>query len=286
MTYQYFYNLKSSVDSRKVLNPVDPVHSFHSVPGFFCIAHRGASYYAPENTMPAFQKAVEMEVDMIEMDITLTRDNIPVIFHDKFLHRTTNGKGDIQNFYERELKELDAGSWFGTRYAGTKIPNLEDIFRWAKGTVALNIEIKKESVKKSQKGGVEEIIYSLLDTYEMSGQVILSSFSTVALKAFQRLDPNLKTAALLNPYSAGSPKSIRFMKSVGARGVNILLRQMRSRLMKVAKKEHIPVWVYTIDDEIEMKRAIKKGATGIFTNRPDSLRKIVIEELQGRKMQG
>lgn len=282
---QYSYILKSTVDSRKVLNPVEPAHSFHSAPGFFCIAHRGASYYAPENTLPAFQKAVELKADMIELDVTLSRDKIPVVFHDKFLHRTTNGKGDIQNFYERELKELDAGSWFGIEYAGTKIPKLEDVLGWAKGSIALNIEIKKESVKNGQKGGVEEIVFSLLDTYKMSDQVILSSFSTVALKSFQRLDSNLKTAALLNPYSVGSPRSIRFMKSVGARGVNMLLRQMRSRLMKAAKREHIPVWVYTIDDEIGMKRAIKKGATGIFTNRPDSLRKVVVEELQGRKVQ-
>lgn len=284
MTNQYSYILKSSVESRKVLNPVEPVHSFQSAQGFFCIAHRGGSFYAPENTMPAFQKAVELKADMIELDVTLTRDKIPVVFHDKFLHRTTNGKGNIQNFYERELNELDAGSWFDIEYTGTKIPKLEDVLRWAKGSVALNIEIKKEAVRKGQEDGVEEIICSLLDTYEMRDQIVVSSFNTIVLKKFQRMGLVVNTAALLSPYSIGSPKSIRVMKSIGASGVNILLRQMRSGLMNLAKKEHIPVWVYTVDDEIEMKHAIEKGATGIFTNKPDSLRKVVTEELKGRKI--
>lgn len=283
MTNQHIYTLKSSVQSRKVLNPIEPVHSFQSAHGFFCIAHRGASYYAPENTLPAFQKAIEMKADMIELDVTLTRDKIPVIFHDKNLHRTTDGKGIIRNFYEHELRDLDAGSWFGTKFVGTKIPNLEEILRWAKGTVALNIEIKKEAVETNQKDGVEERICSLLDTYEMSDQVVLSSFSPVALKRFQRIDPNLSTCTLLSPYSFGSPKSIRIMKAMGANGLNMLPRQMRGMLMKLVKKEEIPVWVYTIDQETEMKRAIKKGATGIFTNRPDVLRSIALEELTGHK---
>lgn len=271
MSQTYFHTLNTTEGPRFVANPIIPVSSSHSVPGFFNIAHRGASFYAPENTFPAFQKAVEMNADMIELDVTLTRENIPVVFHDRKLHRTTNGKGEIGNYFERELKELDAGLWFDPEYSEIRIPSLEDVLKWASGTIALNIEIKKEAVMPERKNGITELIYELVTEYEMSEQVVISSFSEEALKRFRVLSPAVATAYLINPYALGTPKVYDLMKKMNACGLNMTPRQMRNRLMRVVKKNCVPVWVYTVDDELEMNRTIKKGATGIFTNRPDVL---------------
>jgi len=142
------------VGLRNVKNPIDPFSPFQSAEGFFNIAHRGASYYAPENTMASFKLASEMNADMIELDVTLTRDNIPVVFHDRKLSRTTDGKGNISRYLLRELRELDAGLWFSELYKGTRIPTLEEVLEWASGTIALNIEIKKEAVSGNHKIGV------------------------------------------------------------------------------------------------------------------------------------
>lgn len=278
MADNHLFILETSGGSRKVVHSIDPVHPFQTISGFFCIAHRGASSYAPENTMPAFQKAVEMKADLIELDVTLTRDNIPVVFHDKNLERTTNGMGQIQNFYLREIRELDAGSWFSSDYKNVSIPTLENLLLWAKGRIALNIEIKKEAVRPNRHGGIEDMLIELLDDFEISNQVIVSSFNTMALQRLQQKAPGIKTAALLSQYSMGTPKALRVMKKTGARGLNMLPRQMGKQLMKIAARDHIPVWVYTIDDESKMRYVIRRGATGIFTNKPDVLRRVVAQE--------
>ena len=267
---------------RDVNNPIEPVSPYKSAPGFFNIAHRGASYYAPENTMPAFKLAVEMNADMIELDITLTRDGIPVVFHDQKLDRTTNGTGNIQHFLSRELGELDAGLWLNKEFTGTRIPTLENVLEWASGTIALNIEIKKEAILKSIKPGIAEITCELVEQFGMTDQVVISSFSDEALIKSRNASPKIPTAHLINPYSWGSKRNLKLMKKLGAVGLNLKHRQMRSRLMKQAELDKYPVWVYTVDDKEEMKKVIEKGATGIFTNRPDVLSKVASSVLVER----
>ena len=257
-----------------MVNLVNPVFPFQSAGGFFNIAHRGASFYAPENTMPAFQLAQEMKADMIELDITLSRDSVPIVFHDQKLDRTTDGRGLIRQYLSRELKELDAGIWLGSEFKNTRIPTLEDVLHWASGSIALNIEIKKEAVDQHSEYGVVEFVSELVSGFEMTDQVIISSFSNEALIRSQKVSPGIPTAHLLNPYFWGSLKDLRLMKKLGAGGLNMKHRQMRPGLMNRAKKESLPVWVYTVDDEDEMRTVIEKGATGIFTNKPDILLKI------------
>ncbi len=264
---------------REVNNPIRPVSSFQSAPGFFNIAHRGASFNAPENTMPAFQMALEMGADMIEFDVTLTRDQIPVVIHDQTLDRTTSGKGGIQQYLSRELSELDAGIWFSKSFENTRIPTLEQILNWAFGKIALNIEIKKEAFIKDKESGIVEFISELVLEYDMAEHVIISSFSAEALIRCRKVMPKIPTAYLISPYSWGSRRNLRLMKKLSASGLNLKHKQMRPSLMKQAKSERLPIWVYTVDDEEEMKKVIEKGATGIFTNRPDILNEVASSTL-------
>src|SRR5699024_5745889 len=107
------------------------------------IAHRGASTYAPENTLAAFQKALDQQANGIELDVRLTKDNVPVICHDATVNRTSNGKGYIHNMTVSQLKKLDFGASFSNKYKGEMIPTLEETLTLiGDASITLHIEIK------------------------------------------------------------------------------------------------------------------------------------------------
>lgn len=263
--------------SRSVLNSVTPIQKFHSADGFFVIAHRGASIDAPENTMPAFKRAHSLRADMIELDVLLTRDSIPVVLHDDTLNRTTSGTGSVSNIFFRELQELDAGLWFSDKYKDTRIPSLQTVLRWAKDRISVNIEIKgsNDGGKKSE---VEEAVFELVNQYAMREHVVISSFSCDAIKRVKKISPQIATAYLNSEYSFGTPRNYEKMLKCGANGINLKPWQMKKDLMDRLKDHEIPVWIYTINEEIMMRDVIRKGATGIFTDRPDLLRRVVLDE--------
>src|SRR5687767_2537589 len=107
------------------------------------IAHRGASFYAPENTMAAFRKAAQLGVNWVEFDVVATKDGMPVVFHDDELNRTTNGVGMLSDYSHAYLQTLDAGSWFDARFAGETIPTLAQVLTFlAEMKLNANIELK------------------------------------------------------------------------------------------------------------------------------------------------
>src|SRR5271169_5978050 len=110
------------------------------------IAHRGFSEEAPENSLAAFQKAIEANADMIELDVRLSSDGEFIVFHDKKLNRTSEGRGMLKSFSAQELKELDNGSWFSRKFSRERIPLLKDILPLTKRGIGINIEIKPDIV--------------------------------------------------------------------------------------------------------------------------------------------
>ena len=264
--------------SRSVINRVSPVQKFNSVDGFFVIAHRGASFDAPENTMPAFKRAHLLKADMIELDVLLTRDSIPVVLHDDTLDRTTNGNGQVSEMFFRELQELDAGQWFSEDFRDTRIPSLQTVLRWAKDKIALNIEIKGKNQGSGQLTGIEEAVLGLVDQYEMREHVVISSFSCGAIKRVKEISPDAATAYLISEYRYGTPRDYERMINCRADGLNLKARQMNKDLMEILKKNETPAWVYTVNREMIMRDAIESGVTGIFTDRPDLLRRVVLDE--------
>lgn len=263
-----------------VKNSVVPPRGFKAIEGFFVIAHRGASHYAPENTMTAFKKAHLMKADMIELDVLLTRDGVPVVIHDTTLNRTTTGSGAVNSYLSRELAELDAGSWFDPSFSSARIPKLEAVMIWACDNIALNIEIKGRSSGKQTEHRVEEIVIDLIDHYNMRSSVLVSSFNRPVLHRIKQMEPGIATALLNGQYSYGTLRAFRRMKNVGADGLNLLPRQMKGPLMNRLKHSGTPIWIYTVNKESDMRRVIRKGATGIFSNRPDLLRRVVTDEFQ------
>src|SRR6266704_6290544 len=112
------------------------------------IAHRGASARAPENTLAAFAEAVRLGANAIELDVHLTADGVPVVIHDGTVDRTTNGRGEVAAMTLKDLRRLDAGAWFSSRFRGERIPTLEESLEFARGRCAMNVEIKEPPARK------------------------------------------------------------------------------------------------------------------------------------------
>lgn len=241
------------------------------------IAHRGFSGKAPENTMSSFIKAVESGADMIELDVTLSKDGEVVVIHDKTLNRTTNTKGKVLDFNLEELKKLDAGSWFSKDFKNEKIPTLEEVLNYTKDKILVNIEIKKYSVKRLKKyDGIEEKVVNLVKKYEMEDKVLISSFNKIALKRVNEFNPNIKTALLYRLRI--SNRIIKTGLKNSFYSFNQGKRLFTKKGFALASKNGFRVNIYTINSEKELKKFVDIGVNGIITNYPDRLIKILDSE--------
>lgn len=226
------------------------------------IAHRGASAYTPENTLPAFEQALELGVDMIELDVHMSRDGELVVIHDATLERTTNGRGRIREKDLYQLKALDAGSWFSPLFSGIKIPTLREVLDLAKGKVQLDIEVKRR--------GIEERVVNLLRDYSFFDQVLITSFDHKALLRIKKLEPSIRTGALL----AMRPKD---MVATARRAKSDILciehSLMREGDIKACHREGVSLYLWTVNDPRRMEHLIDLGVDGIITDYPDVLRR-------------
>ncbi len=247
---------------------------------FLVIAHRGASYYAPENTMSAFRMADEMNADMIELDVQLSKDGIPVVFHDAKLNRHTNGKGFISSFLFNELRQLDAGKWFSIEYQGEKIPSLKEVLEWTSGKMMVNIEIKREAVSDSVDGGVEEKVVELVRQTGMEKQVIISSFDYRAVKRIKKIEPQIFTGLLYHKKSSKKSSPIQLMKDSVADFFHCSKSEMNNKWRTELESEGKRFLIYTVNRKSEMKKWIKKGAFGIFSDKPNLLREVTDQNLR------
>lgn len=243
--------------------------------GFTIIAHRGASAYYPENTMAAFRGAVAMDAEMIELDVLLSKDGVPVVFHDAHLDDHTNGSGKVSDYSFEKLKELDAGSWFDKRFAGEQIPTLEEVLQFASGTIALNIEIKTEAVTNELRGGVEEKSLALVRKYDMTNHVLFSSFDYRAVAHLKELAPEISAAVLYNNRWPNHKLPHELINEYEADAFNCSYRELTKKRLASLRNYNIPSFVYTVDSKSRMRKLIAAGVNGIFTNKPDLLRKVV-----------
>lgn len=246
--------------------------------GFVVIAHRGASAYYPENTMSAFRGAVAMNAEMIELDVMMSSDGVPVVFHDALLDDHTNGSGPLKNYTLQELQALDAGSWFDSTFAGETIPTLEQVLEYASGKIALNIEIKTEAVTDEVKGGVEEKSLALVREFGMENHVLFSSFDYRAVAHLKDLATEMPAALLYEEQQSDSMLPSELIAKYNADAFNCSFRQLNKQRLRDIKAHNIPVFVYTVDRKSRMKKLLRKGISGIFTNKPDLLLEVVDRE--------
>lgn len=229
------------------------------------IAHRGASGHAPENTLAAFERAVELGAGFIETDLHLTRDARFVAIHDHTLERTTNGRGAVSDFTLAELRELDAGKWFDRQFSGQRMPTLEEILAFArKHDVVFYFEIKYEAA-----WGMHNALVAALQTPENAARSIVLSFEPATLLAMRRLDASIMMGLLVEE---AKPDLVPTAVNVGARQLCPRWDLVTRELVEQAHRADMHVVTWTVNEPEKMRAAMDAGVDGIMTDVPDRLR--------------
>ncbi len=231
----------------------------------FVQAHRGASGYAPENTMASFKMALVMNADYLELDVHLTKDGHLVILHDETVDRTTDGKGAVKNMTLAEIKKLDAGAKFDKKFKGEKIPTLEELLKTFAGKIKFNIEIKGE--------GCEESVVKLIQKYKIEKDVMVSSFHHEYLQKVKELEPSIVTAGLVMM----GPKIKHLKNTIKADYLNIHESFLTKAIYDKAREIGLGVIVWTVNEKENMKRFTQLGVDGIITNYPDAAVQVIAE---------
>ena len=232
------------------------------------IGHRGASAYAPENTIAAFQKAYELGCRFVEFDVMLSQDGEPFVIHDTSLKRTTNGRGDVGQVSAEYLHSLDAGSWFSSAFAGEKIPTLQAVIQWltAFGMHA-NIEIKPYPKCMEQ---TTLAVLMHINRYWPSDKKppLVSSFDREALALCRHLAPELPLGFLLDKWENDWLKKAQEIQCFS---VHLSGRIATEKRIAAISKEGYQVYVYTIDRKRQAFKLLNWGANALFSNYPDLL---------------
>ncbi|MCP3025777.1 glycerophosphodiester phosphodiesterase [Halobacillus sp. A5] len=226
-------------------------------------AHRGASKLAPENTMAAYQLASESGADGIEIDVQLTKDRIPVLIHDENVRRTTNGTGFVQDYTLNQIKKLDAGSWFSTKYSDCSIVTLEEFLCWFKfKPLELNLELKTNVIEYKD---IESLVYESLRRHNMLKRTVISSFNLNSVKRIHEIDPQIDTAFLT---STKRQNLAEYAWNQGSSSLHVKYRLLDKNLIKQCRKLEMPLRVYTINRPSYMEKCFKIECDGIFTDVP------------------
>lgn len=233
------------------------------------IAHRGASKLAPENTMPAFIKAIEQGCDGIECDINITKDGEFIVMHDDTVDRTTNGHGYVISKTLQELKGLDAGAYFSKEYKGTTIPTLDEVLKLViQNNIIINLDIKFKHIE------VVDKIIEVIHKYNYEDKTIIGSFNESFLMRSKQIEERIQTQVCFFWTTKNIKKYLKKSK-VNIVCPHFLYVLYKSKLyVRLLQSKGKLVQVFTVDSESLMKKMIKKDVNGIITNRPDTLNKL------------
>ncbi|KGE19113.1 glycerophosphodiester phosphodiesterase [Paenibacillus wynnii] len=233
-------------------------------------AHRGASAVCPENTMVAFRRGLELGATGIETDVQMTNDGKLVLIHDEKLERTTTGTGYVKDHTLEELQKLDAGSWFGRDFGGETLPTLEDLLQLLQGQdIILNIELKNGVFLYP---GMEEKVIEAVKAFNMSEQVLLSSFNHYSLAYCKRLAPEIRTGIL---YMEGLYRPWDYAATIGATALHAYHYAVIPEFVSEAAEHGVDYHPFTVNDPERMKVLLEAGVSGIITDYPDVLAKLL-----------
>lgn len=233
------------------------------------IAHRGFSGIAPENTLAAFQKAIDAGIEYFELDIHKTKDDSVVVIHDSSVNRTSsNGmKGKVEEMTYAELSQVRVGysGKFGDEFKAEKVPTLREALQLAKGKIKVCLEIKVT--------GAEEQVMQTLTDLKMKDEVIIFSFLYPALAKVRQLDENIDILYLMGSADETTIDYAKVIKAqaIGAGGGNPLTKGYVDKV----HANGLEIWRWTVDDEAAMKELISIGVDGIISNFPDRALKLI-----------
>jgi glycerophosphoryl diester phosphodiesterase len=228
------------------------------------IAHRGASGHAPENTLAAFKRALTLGATFIETDLQLTRDSRFVAMHDPTVDRTTNGQGKVHDMTLAEIRRLDAGSWFGSAFAGEKVPTLDEILEFSKKNDAVfYLELKPGG----SWGGEHALIGALRESGEIRRAAVIS-FDPEILANLRRIEPTMMTGLL---YEGQLEQPIEKALEVGARQLAVRGDLVKPKLLQEARKKDLQVICWTVNHPAHIRTLMAAGVDGIMSDYPDRL---------------
>ncbi|CAG0981876.1 glycerophosphoryl diester phosphodiesterase [Anaerolineales bacterium] len=229
------------------------------------LAHRGDKNHAPENTLPAFEQAIQKGADGVELDVKLTGDGHVVVIHDSTVDRTTDGRGRVASLTLEAIRELDAGKWFDEKFSGAKIPLLEEVFEAVGRDKLINIELKNYSTPFND---LVLRVCELIKRHNNQGQIILSSFYSSNLKIALQILPEVSRALLAMPGPAGLwARSFGFMfgdYQALHPHISNATREQVQRAHRLKRRVH----VWTANTPGEVVRLRDWGFDGIMTDDP------------------
>lgn len=238
------------------------------------VGHRGAPEDAPENTVPAFEEAVEAGADMVEVDVQLSADGVPFLFHDDTPERTTNVdevfpdrvEDPITSFTWDELQQLDAGTWFRGGFEGTTIPSLDDVAAAVGPDVGVDIELKSPE----NSPGLVEAVVEALGTEAWADLVagdlvIVSSFDIEATRAFSEQLPDVPAWPIIDEIP-----DQQWVDDVAdhAAGIKADYRYLTAETYAYAEAADLPVWAWTVNNLTDLPELVDLGVTAIVTDAP------------------
>ena len=227
------------------------------------IAHRGASAYRPQNTLPAFDLAVAQRADMIETDLHRTRDGAIVVTHDEEL-AGLGGVGEIAGASLAEIRALDAGD-------GERVPTLDEILDRVGDQIPFNLELKR--AVRADYEGLEAQALAAVRSRALLARTLWSSFYDSVLGRLRALAPDARLALLVS--SRYPIRILERSRELGAEAINPEASIVSAALVDEAHAAGLAVYVFTVDDLGEMQRLLALGVDGLFTNYPDRMRALV-----------
>lgn len=233
------------------------------------IGHRGCAGYAPENTLEAIHTAADMGIDWVELDVKLTKDEVPIIFHDETLERTTNTSGNVAEKTYKELKELDCGSWYGESFIGVKIPTLEEAIEvLIDRGLGLNLEIKPCPGRERD---TAEVALDLLSTiWDDHDRLLISSFQHVSLESAMEIAEDWHRGFLLPeewPENWAEMAEYLQVSTINVNASSIKREQIESA-MDMEKQ----ILAYTVNEPDQARVLQSWGVDGFFSDTPDVIK--------------
>jgi len=237
------------------------------------IGHRGAAGYAPENTIESIHTAADMGVEWVELDVKLTKDEVPIIFHDDTLERTTNGSGMVAQTLYNDIKELDCGSWYGESFIGVHIPTLEEVIDvLIERDLGLNLEIKPCPGREKE---TAEVALDLLSTiWDDHDRLLISSFEHVSLESAYDIANDWHRGLLLPEEWPENWQELAKYLQVSTINVNAssVTREQVEDVMDMEK----PVLAYTVNDPQQARTLQSWGVDGFFSDTPDLIKEVIL----------
>lgn len=246
------------------------------------ISHRGANLVAPQNTIVAFQKSMEIGCDGFETDIHLTKDGIPVVCHNFTIDETSDGNGAIKDMTLEELRTYDFGKYKGAEFEGTKIPTLDEFLslstQMGDKMKVLDIELKSERVGEAG----TELAQKTIDAVKEHGlfdKLLISSFDPSILVVCKKIDKNCKTGLLYSPDKLLGIKicthPVTFAKEIGADALHPFFMCVSKNYVERAHEAGIQVNPWTVNKESTARRLLKWGVDGLITDNPGLMNMIL-----------